>query len=63
VARSSYRVLEQLASAEPEPAMPAFYPCPVCRKPQLLDIDSLQVRVPWRGVMGVLLRCPFEHSV
>jgi len=37
---TSYRVLEKLAT---EPESPAFFPCPVCRKPQLLDIDTLQV--------------------
>ncbi len=39
---SSYRVLEHIASTS-EPEAPTFYPCPICRKPQILDIDTLQV--------------------
>jgi hypothetical protein len=39
---TSYRVLEQIAAMGTD-AEPTFYPCPVCRKPQILDIDTLQV--------------------
>jgi hypothetical protein len=39
---TSYRVLEQIAAMGSD-AEPTFYPCPVCRKPQILDIDTLQV--------------------
>ncbi|KAJ9513226.1 hypothetical protein QJQ45_029513 [Haematococcus lacustris] len=39
---TSYRVLEQIACCN-DPDIPEFYPCPVCRKPQILDIDTLQV--------------------
>ncbi|GFH09222.1 uncharacterized protein HaLaN_04325 [Haematococcus lacustris] len=45
---TSYRVLEQIACCN-DPDIPEFYPCPVCRKPQILDIDTLQ------GKMTVLL--------
>jgi hypothetical protein len=42
---TSFRVLEALAAGgSGDGGAPAFYPCPVCRKPQILDIDSLQVR-------------------
>ncbi|GAX76658.1 hypothetical protein CEUSTIGMA_g4104.t1 [Chlamydomonas eustigma] len=36
----TYRVLEQIASSE---EIQSFYSCPVCRKPQVLDIESLVV--------------------
>jgi len=38
----TYRVLEQIASSE-ESSSQKFYNCPVCRKPQVLDVESLQV--------------------
>ncbi len=52
----SYRLLEHLASSA-DPDAPQFYPCPLCRKPQILDVDALQVRAsacvwglhPFRG--------------
>jgi hypothetical protein len=39
--RTSYRVLEHIASSEEDAH--SFYNCPVCRKPQLMGVDSLQV--------------------
>lgn len=44
---SSLQLLERIAAAaedsESSTAAPRFYGCPVCRKPQLLDVDSLSV--------------------
>ncbi|KAG2452881.1 hypothetical protein HYH02_002225 [Chlamydomonas schloesseri] len=44
---SSLQLLERIAAAaedsESSTAPPRFYGCPVCRKPQLLDVDSLSV--------------------
>ncbi|KAG2489703.1 hypothetical protein HYH03_011810 [Edaphochlamys debaryana] len=41
---SSLQLLERIAAAEdPSEALQRFYNCPVCRKPQLLDVDSLSV--------------------
>lgn len=39
---SSYSMLEEIAINE-ELELQKFYNCPVCRKPQVLDMDSLQV--------------------
>ena len=41
---SSYRVLERIAASTEEDAH-SFYNCPVCRKPQLMGVESLQVGV------------------
>ncbi|KXZ54403.1 hypothetical protein GPECTOR_5g59 [Gonium pectorale] len=41
-ASSSLQLLERIAAAEDSEAQ-RFYNCPVCRKPQLLDVDSLSV--------------------
>ncbi|KAG2422865.1 hypothetical protein HXX76_015697 [Chlamydomonas incerta] len=44
---SSLQLLERIAAAAEDSdnsaAPPRFYGCPVCRKPQLLDVDSLSV--------------------
>lgn len=41
-------VLEKMVAAcEDEQQQQSFYPCPCCRKPQVLNIESLQVRLPW----------------
>eukprot|EP00798_Chlamydomonas_sp_ICE-L_P022504 gene22504-29630_t len=37
---TSYRLLEQIASHEEDTQ---FYKCPVCRKPQVVDMENLQV--------------------
>ncbi len=39
-------VLETIVAAcEDEEQQQSFYPCPCCRKPQVLNIESLQVRL------------------
>lgn len=42
---SSLRLLERIAAQEQggEEQQQRFYSCPVCRKPQLLDVDSLSI--------------------
>ncbi|KAG1661655.1 hypothetical protein FOA52_007536 [Chlamydomonas sp. UWO 241] len=41
---ATYRVLEAIAAGGEDGAeTPAFYACPVCRKPQVMDVEALHV--------------------
>ncbi|GLI62617.1 hypothetical protein VaNZ11_005280 [Volvox africanus] len=42
-ATNSLQLLERIAAQDDSEGVQRFYNCPVCRKPQLLDVDSLSV--------------------